>query len=232
VLLTAFQNRRWDTDQLTLRRLIAEGALGEVARYESRFERWRPQAKPEVWREALPSEAGGGLLLDLGTHLVDQALGLFGPVERVYAEVDRRRGTPGEDDVFLALHHRSGTTSHLWASALAPAPGPRLRVQGTAGGVLAPGVDPQEAQLREGIRPGASGWGCPAEWERPRLYAGERSVPVPPEPGDWPRFYALLRDALRDGAPPPVDPADAVSVLRILDAARESARTGSVVGCG
>jgi predicted dehydrogenase len=230
VMLTVFQNRRWDTDQLTLRRLIDDGALGTITRYESRFERWRPDPGPTAWRDALPSEEGGGVLLDLGSHLVDQALVLFGPVSEVYAEVAARRGTPGDDDVFIALHHVGGTISHLWASAVAPAPGPRLRVQGTAGGFVVSEVDPQEAALREGRRPNTgTDWGMPAEWERPRLVAGERGVPVSPEPGDWPRFYALMHESLTAASPPPVDPRDAVEALRILEAARQSARTGAVV---
>jgi predicted dehydrogenase len=230
VMLTAFHNRRWDTDQLTLRRLIAEGALGEVTRYESRFERWRPEPKPGSWREAAAPEAGGGVLLDLGPHLVDQALVLFGAIRQVYAEIAGRRGTPGDDDVFIALSHDSGTVSHLWASAVAPAPGPRLRVQGTGGGFLVPGLDPQEAALRAGGRPDRNAdWGRPPDWEHGRLVAGEESVPVPPEPGDWPRFYSLLRDALHGDEPVPVDPHDAVTVLRVLEAARKSARLGGVV---
>jgi scyllo-inositol 2-dehydrogenase (NADP+) len=115
ILLTVFMNRRWDSDQLTLRRLLDEGKLGEVLRYESRLERWRPalsEAKP--WRESSSPEAGGGVLLDLGSHLVDQAIELFGAVVRVYAEIESRRGG-SDDDVFLALEHRSGARSHLSA---------------------------------------------------------------------------------------------------------------------
>ena len=225
VMLTVFQNRRWDSDQLTLRRLIEEGALGEVTRYESRFERWRPALDPTKSRETLPPEKGGGVLLDLGVHLVDQALTLFGSATEVYAEVDSRRGAPAEDDVFVALRHASGTISHLYASAVTPALGPRLRVQGTTGGFLVPHLDPQEAALRAGARPDTvEEWGKPQEWEYGRLIAGEQSVPVPPEPGDWPRFYTLLRDARRSGGPPPVDPRHAVETLHVLEAARRAAR--------
>lgn len=230
VPLTVFQNRRWDSDQLTLRRLLAEGALGEVVRYESRFERWRPEPDPGKWRERAAPEAGGGVLLDLGSHLVDQARVLFGPVSAVYAEIDARRGLPGDDDAFLALRHASGTICHLHASAVAPAPGPRLRVQGSRAAFVVAALDPQEAALREGARPDGTGaWGRPQEWERGRLVAGERSVPIPGEPGDWPAFYRLLERALRHGEPPPVDPADAVAALRVLEAARRSAAQKAVV---
>ena len=230
VLLTVFQNRRWDTDQLTLRRLIEEDALGEITRYESRFERWRPSLDPAKPRENLSPAEGGGVLLDLGVHLVDQALVLFGPATEVYAEIDSRRGAPAEDDVFITLRHTSGATSHLHASAVTPSIAPRLRVQGTEAGFLVPNLDPQEAALRAGRRPDTDPqWGMPEEWEHGRLIAGERSVPVPPEPGDWPRFYTLLRDALRHGGAPPVDPRDAVETLRVLEAARRAARDHRVI---
>lgn len=230
VMLTVFQNRRWDTDQLTLRRLMEQDALGEITRYESRFERWRPTLEPGKWRENAPPEEGGGVLLDLGSHLVDQALTLFGPATHVYGEVAAYRGAPGDDDAFVALRHASGTVSHLHASAVTPAPGPRLRVQGSRAGLLVPGLDPQEAALRAGMRPDRDeNWGRPADYEHGRLIAGEQSVPVPPEPGAWPRFYALLRDALKDGGQPPVDPEDAVQALRVLEAARRSADERTVV---
>lgn len=230
VLLTVFHNRRWDTDQLTLRRLIEEGALGSVIRYESRFERWRPQLESGKWRESAAPEEGGGVLLDLGSHLVDQALTLFGPPIEVFAEVASRRGAPGDDDAFVLMHHETGTISHLHASLVTPTPGPRLRVHGSAAGFLVPGLDPQEAALRAGERPDTSeAWGRPPEYEHGRLVAGEQSVPVPPVPGAWPRFYELLRDALRDGRPPPVEPRDAVLTLRVLEAARRSSAEGVVV---
>jgi predicted dehydrogenase len=229
VPLTVFQNRRWDSDQLTLRRLLDEGALGEVARYESRFERWRPTTKAGAWREELSSEKGGGVLLDLGSHLIDQAIELFGPPTHVYAEVAARRGGPADDDAFVALHHPGGTISHLWCSAVAAVPAARLRVQGSAAGFVVADLDPQEAKLRAGERPTGAGWGMPTESEYPRLVRGEESEPVTPEPGDWRRFYELLRDALTTGAPLPVEPEEALETLRVLDAARRSARERAVV---
>jgi scyllo-inositol 2-dehydrogenase (NADP+) len=222
--LTVFQNRRWDSDQLTLRRLLAEGALGRVHRYESRFERWRPRPRPQAWRETTAPELGGGVLLDLGTHLVDQALVLFGPVRAVHGEVDARRGGAADDDAFVALTHESGVHSHLWASSVAAAPGPRLRVLGSDAAFVVDGVDEQEAALARGDRPGAGGeWGEPSQpWGR--LVHGESSEPVRPEPGAWPRFYTELESALRAGGPPPVDPAGAVTVLELLEAARAGSK--------
>lgn len=225
VVLTVFQNRRWDSDHLTLRRLLAGGALGQVHRYESRFERWRPAPRPGAWREETPPERGGGVLLDLGTHLVDQALQLFGPVTRVRGEVAARRGGVADDDAFVALHHESGVDSHLWASSVAAAPGPRLRVLGSEGAFVIGAGDGQEAALAAGRRPRAGEpWGDEPVERWGRVERGEASTPVESEPGDWPRFYAELEAALRAGAPPPVDPADAVTVLELLERARAGER--------
>ncbi len=230
VLLTAFQNRRWDSDHLTLRRLLDGGHLGEVIRYESRFERWRPSPKPGSWRESLAPDHGGGLLLDLGSHLVDQTLTLFGPVSHVYAEIDARRGLPADDDVFIALHHASGTISHLRASAVTGAPGPRLRVLGSEAAFVLTRLDSQEDRLRAGERPDTvPDWGVEPEAHRGRLVTGDASVPVPGERGDWARFYSLLATAMRDGGPPPVDPGDAVAALHVLEQARQSAATRTTV---
>jgi predicted dehydrogenase len=223
-LLTVFHNRRWDSDHLTLLALREEGKLGDVLRYESRFERWRPEPRTDAWRETTGPRTGGGVLLDLGTHLVDQALQLFGPVTEVYAEIDNRRGSPGDDDAFLALRHRSGTYSHLWMSALAAAPGPRLRVLGSRAAYLVAEVDGQEDALRSGKRPGGDGlWGVEPESRWGRLVRGDQSEAVPSKPGAWPVFYVELERALREGGPAPVDPAGAVAVLEVLDAARRGA---------
>lgn len=225
VLLVPFHNRRWDSDHLTLQRLLADGALGEMLRYESRFDRWRPDAMPGSWREDLPSIEGGGVLLDLGVHLVDQALVLHGAVDRVYAEVFSRRGG-ADDDVFIALQHRSGVTSHLWANTLAAAAGPRLRVLGRRAAYVVDAVDGQEAALRGGARPDDPAFGVEPEARWGRLVRGSASEPVASEPGSWQRFYAGLVATLREGAAPPVPLADAIAALDVLDAARESSRTG------
>ncbi len=228
-LLTVFQNRRWDGDFLTLQRLIATGELGSVWRFESRFERWRPQPKPG-WRESGDPGEGGGLLLDLGSHLVDQALVLFGPVTRVYATVDRRRpGVVVEDDACLQLTHGSGARSTLWVSAVAADLGPRLRVLGSRAAYVVHGLDCQEDSLRAGADPAHPDWGkeSPARWGR--VVTGEQSRSVTRGPGQYQVFYGKVRDALRLAGPVPVKPEDAVMTLRVLDAARRSAERGEVV---
>jgi predicted dehydrogenase len=228
ILLTVFQNRRWDGDFLTLRHLIAEDALGSVLRFESRFERWRPKLRGG-WRESAAPEEAGGLLYDLGSHLVDQALVLFGPAVQVYAELDaRRHGGEVDDDAFVALTHGSGVRSHLWMSAAAAQPGPRLRVLGDRAAYVKHGLDVQEEQLLAGSRPGDPGWGEEPEERWGRL--GEDDVRlVPTTPGAYARFYESLVAALRGEAPPPVDPAEAIRTLDVLGAARISARERRIV---
>ncbi|MEU6080634.1 Gfo/Idh/MocA family oxidoreductase [Streptomyces sp. NPDC047108] len=236
LLLSVFQNRRWDADFLTLRALIADGRLGTVQRFESRFERWRPQLKGG-WRESGDPTEIGGLLYDLGSHLADQALTLFGAAVRVYAESDvRRPGAEADDDTFIAITHANGVRSHLWASATAAQLGPRFRALGSAAGYVKYGLDPQEASLREGLRP-APGWGAEPESLWGRVGAGESPLtgggtPVPTVPGDYPAYYAGVAAALRDGTPPPVTAYEAAAALDVLEAARVSAREGRTVTIG
>jgi predicted dehydrogenase len=212
--LTVFQNRRWDGDFLTLTKVLPD--LGAVTRFESRFDRFRTVVKEGAWRELGDSAEGGGLLLDLGAHLVDQARELFGPPVRLYAELEvRRPGAQVEDDVFIALEHAGGERSHLWMSAVAPLHDARFRVNGMRAGFATDGLDPQEAQLAEGMRPGDEHYGvAPQAWV---------------ERGAYERFYEGVVAWLRDGAPPPVDPRDSVAVLHLLDAARASAASHSVI---
>jgi predicted dehydrogenase len=226
VPLTVFQNRRLDGDFLTARRLVDAGELGTITRFESRFERFKPEVD-DGWRELADPGEGGGLLLDLGAHLVDQARELFGHPLRVYAEVEMRRaGAQVEDDVFLALEHAGGVHSHLWMSAVAPLRGPRFRISGTAAGFATDGLDPQEAQLIQGLRPGDTGFalGPPGE-----LVTADGRTEVPLEPGAYVRFYEGVVPWLREGAPAPVDARDSLACLRVLDAARRSAATNSAI---
>lgn len=230
LLLTVFQNRRWDGDFLTVRRLLAEDALGDVHRFESRFERWRPTPKPG-WRESADAGDAGGLLFDLGSHLIDQALVLFGPVAHVYAELDRRRpGVQVDDDAFVALTHRSGVRSHLWMSVVAAQHGPRLRVLGSRAAYTKFGLDGQENALRAGGRPDAPDWGEEPGDHWGTLDAGEGGGrPVRTEAGAYPRFYAGVVAALRGAAPPPVAVADAIAGLEIIEAAQRAAVEGRTI---
>jgi predicted dehydrogenase len=228
-LLIPFHNRRWDGDFLTLRRLVERGALGEVARFESRFERWRPEVAAGRWRESAAPQDAGGLLYDLGVHLIDQALVLFGPAASVYAELDRRRaGAHVDDDVFVAVTHRSGVRSHLWASMIAGDLGPRLRVLGTAAAYVKHGLDVQEAQLRAGLTPLDDGFGAEEPSAHGVLRAGDKAQAVETLRGRYQDFYAGVAGALR-GDPPPVLAQDAVAALQVIDAARASATEGRVV---
>jgi scyllo-inositol 2-dehydrogenase (NADP+) len=223
LMLTVFQNRRWDGDFLTLRRLLAEGRLGCVHRFESRFERWRPQPSGG-WRERAGATEGGGLLYDLGSHLVDQALQLFGGANNVYAELDvRHEGAEVDDDDFLALEHESGVRSHLWMSALAAEQGPRFRVLGDRAAFVKHGLDIQEEALRAGRSSGEPGWGeePPERWGR--LVVEGEAQEVRTESGSYGSFYAAVERSLRESAPPPVDPRDAVAALEVLDEARSGA---------
>jgi len=225
LLLSVFQNRRWDGDFLTVRGLIAQGRLGEVHRFESRFERWRPTPKGG-WRETGGAEEAAGLLYDLGSHLVDQALVLFGPVASVYAETDTRRaGVTADDDTFVALEHESGVRSHLWMSAVAPQLGPRFRVLGSTAGFVKYGLDVQEDALREGTRPGDPDWGADLPVRYGIVGAGDDIETVATENGAYESYYAGIAAALLDGAPVPVDPREAVEALAVLEAARAYAES-------
>ena len=224
VPLTVFQNRRWDDENRTLARLLADGALGTVHRFERRWERWRPVPK-DRWRENAPAAEGGGILLDLGPHLVDAAAHLFGPVTSVYAETSAWT-TRAEDEAFLALTHASGVRSHLGASSVAGAPGPRTRVLGsTAAYVVTRFEAEQHAFGGFDDEPGCTGW----------LVAGQERTPVATAPGGHGDFYPAVLRALAEPDPAarqaamPVDPWDAVATARVLEAARVSAAERRVV---
>jgi predicted dehydrogenase len=222
VPLTVFQNRRWDPEHLTARQVVRDGQLGQVLRYEARYERWRPVPKSR-WREQLPSEAGGGQLMDLQSHLVDGAVDLFGRVVWVFAELSSVT-TVGDDVAFLVLGHESGVSSHLGATSLAGAPGPRTRILGRDAAYLVAEVT-GESTAHES-------WRDLDESHRGWLVRGDDRVPVRRAAGGWQDFYAGVLATMREGAAPPVDPRAALAVLEVLDAARRSARDGAVVRLG
>jgi predicted dehydrogenase len=220
-LLTVFQNRRWDGDYLTVSRLIGEGRLGEVRRFESRFETYKPRPRASWKREAAVAD-GGGILFDLGSHLIDQAIRLFGPVGEVYAELDTRRpGAGAEDDAFLALHHVAGPISHLWTNSLATQFGPRFHVLGSEAGYTSWGLDGQEAELASGMSPADPAFGVTPE---ARWGVEGALAAVPTERGGYATFYRELADAILRGGPVPVDPADAVAVIELIERVHDDHR--------
>jgi predicted dehydrogenase len=229
VLVIPFQNRRWDGDFLTVRRLLAEGALGNPMRFESRFERWRP-SPTGGWRERSAPDEAGGLLFDLGSHLIDQALVLFGPVREVYAQLDRRRpGVEADDDTFVALSHASGVRTHLYLSAVAAQSAPRFRILGQAGAFTKWGLDVQEDALRAGARPGGPDWGADPEERWGTLGIDGETRRVPTERGNYGAFYSGVAGAIRGSGPVPVDIGDAIAMLGVIEAARVSAAETRVV---
>lgn len=215
-LVVPFHNRRWDGDFMTLRDdVLARRRLGRVHTFESRFERFRPQVA-DGWREDDDPAAGGGVLLDLGPHLVDQALLLFGPARRVEADVRTvRAGARTPDHARVTLHHAGGVVSHLHMSAVSAHLGPRLRVLGDAGAFVKEGLDPQESVLRSATPDG------PVPPEPPaRLHLADGATEdVPLRPGDYPAFYRGMAATLRPGAPPPVPLQAALDVALVLDEA-------------
>ena len=230
--LTAFHNARWANTFLTTREVIASGVLGRITRYEARMDRYRPQPRSGAWRELPEPNEGGGLLLDLGTHLIDQAMQLFGWPRRVYAEVEHRRpGSQVDDDTFVALEFNE-LRAHLWMSYVARLPGPAVRLHGLNGSYEKFAGDPQEQALSGGQRPGELTWGIesPDNWGRLSASIAGLHVDgrIESQPGAYQTFYAEMRDALHSGGPPPVDPEDAIGVLRVIEAARASARTATL----
>lgn len=218
VALTVFHNRRLDGDFLAIRDLIDGGALGRLVRYEARWERFRPDVASDRWRES--AEEGGGLLWDLGSHLIDQALVLFGRPAEVLAQLDRvRGGAEVDDDSFVSLRYPGGPTVQLWMSLVAAAAGPRFRVTGIDGVFESVGLDPQELRLRGDEAPDVAA--------RIVTATGARTLVQPP--GDWGEFYTRVRDALaREGAMP-VPAGEAAAVIEVIEAARESAESHQVV---
>ncbi|EWT01685.1 oxidoreductase [Intrasporangium oryzae NRRL B-24470] len=222
VPLTVFNNRRFDPEQRALTTVRDEGLIGDIWRAEYRWDRWRPVPK-ERWREQVGPEEGGGLLLDLHSHLIDQAVLLHGEVESVYAELDART-TVGEDDTFVACRHVSGIVSHVMASSVNGAPGPRARLNGSAGAyVIGKQVDDVSAFTEFANDGDAIGW----------IVRGDEREHGPVVTGaDQADFYRAVAGAIVSDDPQvrmPVDPRDAVHVLAVIDAARVSSRDGRVV---
>ncbi|KTB78273.1 Gfo/Idh/MocA family protein [Pseudomonas syringae] len=224
VLLSVYQNRRWDSDFLTVRKLIDNQVLGEVSRFESSIERYSPRSVGKA--------SGGGMLRDLGSHLVDQALVLFGPVERLYAEL--RFATPSDEldhTFFVALTHANGVVSHLSGSCLQNTPRPRFRVSGSQGCYSVDGLDGQEEAAFAGLTPRSEGerWGVEEHRRWGWFEHGDHRERVPSERGCWLEFYRQLQCAVDEQGTNPVNPHEAIASAQVMDAARLSAKEARVV---
>jgi scyllo-inositol 2-dehydrogenase (NADP+) len=229
VFLAPFHNRRWDSDFLTVQKLLHEGSLGRLVSFESRFDRWRPAPLTErIWKENV--EAGGGTLLDLGPHLADQALALFGLPEAVSADVCREKEGAVDDSIEIRLRYSGPAHSSfvvtLGANSLSLPAAPRFHLRGTQGGYVKMGVDPQEAALNKVIRIADPNWGHEpaANWGilHTGIDGGSVSRPVPAIPGDYRLYYAAIRDALLGKSALPVSAIDAWRVARLLEYAQQS----------
>lgn len=234
VLLAPFHNRRWDGDFQTIQKLLDEGSLGRLVWFESRFDRWRPEMpKDRLWKES--AAQGGGVLLDLGAHIGDQVLMLFGKPEAVSADVGRERDGQGANDAFTVRLRYPGLTVILGANSLSLPAGPRFHLRGTKGNYWKSGVDPQEAALTKITRIEGPGWGQEAAAAWGTLHVGidggTVSRPVEPVRGDYRLYYAGIRDALLGKGPAPVIALDAWRVVRLLEWAAESSEKRREVVC-
>lgn len=221
-LLSVFQNRRWDSDFLGLQAVLASGALGELTSLESRIERFRPEVR-DRWREAdLP---GSGLWFDLGPHLLDQALCLFGLPQRLQASLVRQRPGGRTDDWFQVQLDYGARQVTLRAGMLAAGGVPRFLAQGTAGSWIKQGGDRQEDALKAGVRPGSPDWGQDPDPGWLIGADGERQA-LPTPAGDHRRYYLALVEALAGRAANPVPPAQACALMALLETAQRSATEG------
>lgn len=218
VPVTTFFNRRWDSDALTIKKVLASGALGQIHRMDSRFERFRPQVNADSWRENMSAEQGGGQLLDLQPHLISTAIDWFGKCELVTASVRSIRGS-ADDDSVLVLRHDNGVMSYLSASAVVGAPGPRIRILGSKGALVINDLDPQEALLRAGKFPAGGIW-TEATSSVAHIHRGSEVEQVKGIAGNYAMFYTAVASAISKGTAWPVSNDDALLVASIIDQAR------------
>ena len=224
-LLTVYQNRRYDGDFQAIRQLVASGVLGRIVRFETNYDRFRPQLKPGAWRER--SGPGNGIFFDIGPHLIDHALLLFGLPEAITADIRIERDGAVADDAFdVAFHYSHGPRADLRSSILAVAPRPRFALHGTQGAYVKLTVDPQESNLRRGYIPTDAAWGVEPEENWGLLTLPENDAftqrRVPSATCDYRAFYANLRDAILGKAELAVTPEWALDVMRLLELARQS----------
>ena len=218
VPVTVFFNRRWDSDALTIKKIIAEGILGNIFRFEARFERYRTLGNPDSWRERLSPAEGGGKLLDLQPHLLSTTIDFFGQGELQYSSVRAIRGL-SDDDSFLVLKHKNNIDSYLSACEVMGSPGPRIRLTGDKASLVVHGLDPQEGLLRQGIYPENGKWSV--DTRTPAfIHRGDEITEYDSVPGDYVQFYLQVKAALATGSAMPVSTDDALYIARTIDQAR------------
>ena len=226
-LITVYQNRRYDGDFQAIRKLVAEGTLGHIVRFDTNYDRFRPQLKPGAWRET--TRAGSGILFDIAPHLIDHALVLFGLPEAVTADVRIEREGAVADDAFdIMFHYPRGMRAVLRSSILAAATRPRFVLHGTLGSFVKQTFDPQESNLRHGKIPANGPWGAEPEenWGVLTVPAGDSFTQrrIPSANCDFRDYYANVRDVLLGKAEVAVTPEWSLNVMRLLEMARESSQ--------
>jgi predicted dehydrogenase len=224
-VLSVFQNRRWDSDFLGITRELAQDRVGEVVEFRSEFSRYRPEVR-DRWRER--PGPGSGMWYDIGPHLVDQALVLFGPPETVQADLQVQRPGGSTVDWFQAVLGYGRLRVTVESSTLAADPGMRFLVRGTDGSLAKRRDDPQEAQLRAGEKPGSPGWG--RDTDPVVLVSGDGSrTEIAAPAGNWPAYYEAIREAVEGRRAPPVTRAQATTVMAVIEAGLQSAADGRVI---
>lgn len=217
--LGVYHNRRFDGDFLTLKNLVESNALGRLTAYESHFDRYRPAFKDNSWREK--NIPGSGVLYDLGSHLIDQALCLFGMPEELYADLSKERLGEADDAFELILYYPQFKVT-LKASALIKEPTPRFALYGTEGAYVKYGMDPQEEALKAGLLPNTPHWGDEEASAYGILNHGASREYIPTLSGSYPIFYQEVYNAIVKGSEMPVTGEDGLQVIRIIEAAIQS----------
>ncbi len=227
-LITVYHDRRFDGDFSTVKQIVHSGKLGCIAEYECRFDRFRLEPRPNAWRERA-GYPGAGVLFDLGPHVIDQALALFGEPHSITASAFCQRETSVVDDSFDVCLEYPGMRAMVRARMIVYAPGPHFLIHGTKGSFIKYGMDPQEPRLRSGNIPSGMHWGDDwgeepaAQWGTLSV-VGEPVVRVRTDRGDYRRFYANVRDAIEKESPLEIPPDQILSNMRALLLAHESSR--------
>jgi predicted dehydrogenase len=230
-MLTVFHNRRWDGDFLTVCKVVRSNVLGRLVEFESHYDRYRNFIQPNTWKER--SKDGAGIVFNLGSHMIDQALVLFGMPDAVTAHLRIVRPGGDVDDWYDIRLHYAGLTALLRASYLVKEPGPRYILHGSNGTFFKYGLDPQEEGLKRGMDPQSPGWGVESiEWFGTLVTEKDgvtQNVKLQTLPGNYNAFYDGVVDCLRKGTEPPVKPVEAANVIRIVEAAQRSNRQRATI---